>query len=120
MKYFTCTVFSFLLLINCQQKEIINENCPSPADILDDFKVDEHYLITIDGKLYQQINSDCQFIMQYFTPGFSNHYLSQDGNIYLQEDGFTIKTFTLLVDDFENAQQFTDLFIANENTLDRQ
>jgi len=116
MKYLAFALLILSITFSCKENEQKEDgNCPDQAQIIDSIKDGEKlYLLTSQGDIWLNQGSGCSFYDQYFEPDFlSKNYLIDGNNIFhLWEGGQKINIKKTLADDFENYQQYTDIFIS--------
>ena len=101
-----------MVLSSCNKNEQIS-TCPDTNSILDEYESDQHYILTNDGDVYIKNNGDCEYYIQYFSPGFENNYYIDNGTTYTYFNEYPIPVLTQLIDNFESIYTFLDLFITS-------
>lgn len=111
---YTSVVLIFTsLLIACNKEEKISSGCPN-VGILESFTTPDglNVIIYQDGSAYTIENDICTFALQYFDPYFAQDgYLINSTAVYLITNSGLFPTKSNYLEDFENYDTFTDLFI---------
>lgn len=108
-----------LFFSSCTNNDDFSEKkntCPS-IGLLETFTDSDGQELYIydDGKLFSKTNENCQFELQYYTPGFlETNYLTNDEETFvIAEENALFPVKNTYSEDFENGASFVDLFISS-------
>lgn len=109
-----------MLFNSCKTNDLDSENGLSGCNydgLLENFTTPngENIFIYEDGKAYIENNGLCNFISQYFDPDFlQNNYATNTSETFLiLDNGELFPTKNNFIENFENYNTFTDLFIMS-------
>lgn len=94
-----------------------DSGCPAGDLILDTFSTDREYIISTEGKVYVRENGSCSFLLDYFSPSFSQNYYERNGEILISANDLEITTIKSLTEDFESAATYQDIFVLSPETI---
>lgn len=108
--------FYFILMLfalsDCKKTEAI-VTCGNGQPIVSDFTDagGTHYIVTADGKAYR-LGSSCEFVEQYFEPGFlDENYVTINNTVFIKSGSARFPTKNNFEDGFEKYSSLNSIFI---------
>lgn len=125
-RHLVLVITSLCFFIACKTDEssisVEGDKCDSSSGFLQVIQTEETtYYLFENGKLYSFIDGECQFVDQYFEPGYpTDYYTTNSSGTFLNvDDGQLFPTKTAYVEEFEETADFLSLFPKDLSETDK-
>ena len=116
-------VLTLVCCLSCNKaSENPEDECPEDFPLLANFPSEDGRQIRIyeDGNAYEYTDNGCEFLVQYFDPGFfDSHYSRTDEGVVLKVEGGIFPAIRSFEEGFENQLDDLDFLIQSIDQNDR-